>query len=297
MKSLNHKKIWSLFRGDNVLLRWCHQLLQQEIYSWAPSLSHWQRCDMLFVTKHMEGQNQPKMTGPWIHNPPLVPLQKGHEFLCARLYILLGPHHSDWQSHKVLSCQWCHPRGEKLWSTKVGIKLLFTVACWIGRVCITSCPHLLFVFNEPIDAFDAWHFNNSMAVDWVHWSCDEDTQEHSQFQFSTLFTLMIKIWWSKNMSEEREFPVQILFGSMDLLICPLFNLAALLEFRNGNKSTKLFCSHSNQNVSNILECFLSPLFWTYRTHSIFKGAAAFASQSGLPKVGIVEFFSLFLKMF
>ncbi len=113
-----------------------------------------------------------------------------------------------------------------------------------------------------------------------------------KFNLQSPFTLMIKMCWSKNIRDERESPVQILFGSMDPLICPLLNLAAFLEFGDGNNSTKLFGSRSNRSISNILErIFSSPLFRSYQpgplgTHSIRKGAATFASQFGLPKVRI-----------
>ena len=104
------------------------------------------------------------------------------------------------------------------------------------------------------------------------------------------FTLLIKMCWSKNIREERESPIQVLFGSMDPLICPLLNLAAWLEFGDAATSEKLFGSRSNRSVSNILgRVFSSSLFRAVRpgplgTHSIRKGAATFASRFGIPKV-------------
>ena len=110
------------------------------------------------------------------------------------------------------------------------------------------------------------------------------------FNLQYPFTLTIKMCWSKNIQEERESPVQMLFGSMDPLICPLLNLAAFLEFGDGSNSTKLFGSRSNRSVANSLEnIFSNPLFKPARpgplgTHSIRKGSATYASRFGLPKV-------------
>ena len=41
--------------------------------------------------------------------------------------------------------------------------------------------------------------------------------------------LSVKMNWSKNIREERDCPIQILFGAMDPLVCPLLNLAIWLE--------------------------------------------------------------------
>lgn len=102
--------------------------------------------------------------------------------------------------------------------------------------------------------------------------------------------LLVQMRWSKNIREERDSPVQMLFGSMDPLICPILNLGVFLEVGGGDSnSSKLFGGRSNQSVSFILDkIFKSNLFIRSKagplgTHSIRKGAATYASRNGLMK--------------
>jgi hypothetical protein len=44
------------------------------------------------------------------------------------------------------------------------------------------------------------------------------------------FTILGKLRWSKNISEERDAPEQIMLGSMCSSICPILNLAIYLEY-------------------------------------------------------------------
>jgi hypothetical protein len=100
-------------------------------------------------------------------------------------------------------------------------------------------------------------------------------------------TLCVKMSWSKNITEERESPTQILFGAMDPLICPLLNLAAWLEGGEDSGSL-LFCAHrSNRFVSSVIQTiFNSNLFHSMKegllgTHSVRKGAASYAARFGI----------------
>src|SRR5210317_1368118 len=52
-----------------------------------------------------------------------------------------------------------------------------------------------------------------------------DPKGHPKYDFA----LMTKVRWSKNISEERNCPDQILFGSMDDCYCLLIQLAVYLE--------------------------------------------------------------------
>ncbi len=114
------------------------------------------------------------------------------------------------------------------------------------------------------------------------------------FNLKYPFTLTIKMCWSKTIWEEREFPVQMFFGSMDPLIFPLLNLVAFLEYGDDSNSTKLFGSCSNWSIVNSLQQILSSTFFEpplptsqpgqLGTHSIQKGSATYASRVGLPKV-------------
>ena len=64
----------------------------------------------------------------------------------------------------------------------------------------------------------------------------------------------------KNFNEEREAPLQILFGLLDPLICPLLNFSTFLESEY-QEGPKLFGSCSNKSVSNILiKIFQSSFF-------------------------------------
>ena len=48
------------------------------------------------------------------------------------------------------------------------------------------------------------------------------------------FTLLCKMRWSKNITEEREAPEQVILGSMDKRLCPLLNLAVFIETKGHN---------------------------------------------------------------
>ena len=82
--------------------------------------------------------------------------------------------------------------------------------------------------------------------------------------------------------------MQIVFGVMDPLVCPLLNLAAWLE-GGDNHGLLLFGSHqTNSTVSSLLDkIFSSELFRWVRavgllgTHSIRKGAASYAACFGM----------------
>jgi len=134
------------------------------------------------------------------------------------------------------------------------------------------------------------------AVFTLQWQLIGRIDDVMQLNKSTLshnlrypYTLLVKMHWSKNIRDEREVPTQIIFGSMDPLVCPLLNLASFLEFEREGNSKKIFCDRSNRSVCNILErIFTSNLFHTMGegplgSHSIRKGAATYASRFGLPK--------------
>ena len=45
---------------------------------------------------------------------------------------------------------------------------------------------------------------------------------------------MCKVRWSKNITQERDTPEQIILGSIDIHLCPLLNLVINLETRGQN---------------------------------------------------------------
>ena len=88
-------------------------------------------------------------------------------------------------------------------------------------------------------------------------------------------TLNIKLNWFKTIREERDCPMQIVFGAMDPLVCPLLNLATWLE-GGDNHGLLLFGSYQTNSVMSSLldKIFSSELFLQVRavellgTHSI-----------------------------
>jgi Transcriptional activator of glycolytic enzymes len=109
------------------------------------------------------------------------------------------------------------------------------------------------------------------------------------------FTLICKMRWSKNITEERDAPEQIILGSMDFRICPLLNLAIYLEVtgrESGGISNDFVYGNPNDGHRVARGClkdaFESDGFKKVRqgnlgTHSIRKGSATYASRCGQSK--------------
>ncbi|KAL8019420.1 putative DNA breaking-rejoining enzyme, catalytic core, integrase-like, catalytic domain superfamily [Plasmopara halstedii] len=105
-------------------------------------------------------------------------------------------------------------------------------------------------------------------------------------------TLQCQMRWSKNISEERDAPEQILLGSMDPSICPLLNFAVYHEV-NAHAPQSAFC-FGNPDVGDrvvrrvLKSAFASKRFKSDRTgllgtHSLRKGATTYAMRSGVSK--------------
>ncbi len=108
------------------------------------------------------------------------------------------------------------------------------------------------------------------------------------------FALNIKMCWSKNIRTEQESPTQILFASMDPLICPLLHLGIFME-TVGTQAGGFLFGQSNRNTSGFLKQilksrFFTPVFQTGKlgTHSIRKGAATYASRNGITREWIQQ---------
>ena len=101
------------------------------------------------------------------------------------------------------------------------------------------------------------------------------------------FTLHIKMCWSKNIRNERQLPTQIMFASMDPIVCPLMNLVTMNEVV-GTDGDFLF-GRSNKSAAQQLKLVYSSEFFTSQQtgqvgmHSVRKGSATFASRSGCHK--------------
>ena len=159
---------------------------------------------------------------------------------------------------------------------------------WNGKSFI-CCLHLFAIFM-PMKTFGFL-----MAMLCLQWQSIGRIDDVMKLAKSTLLfnprepsTLNIKLNWSKNIREERDCPTQIVFDAMDLLVCPLLNLAILLE-GGDNHGLLLFGSYrTNSAVSSLLnKIFSSELFLQVRavgllgTHSIRKGAASYAARFGM----------------
>ncbi|KAG1689228.1 hypothetical protein DVH05_002722 [Phytophthora capsici] len=103
-------------------------------------------------------------------------------------------------------------------------------------------------------------------------------------------TLMCQLRWSKNISEERDAPEQILMGSLDPRVCVLLNLAVHVEMTTSNSEYVFGNSVDGDRVVRrfLQDKFDDAAFYKLKegnlgTHSLRKGAATYGSRSGLPK--------------
>lgn len=102
------------------------------------------------------------------------------------------------------------------------------------------------------------------------------------------YTILIKVSWSKNVSDERDPVEQIIMGSFNSLLCPLLNLALFLEtswyfesdgddsflFRNPNDGHEVARGRLRQLYGH--SNFVPKKEGLLGTHSIRKGATTYA---------------------
>ena len=70
------------------------------------------------------------------------------------------------------------------------------------------------------------------------------------------FSMNIKLMWSKNITEEREVPKQIIFGSFDHRICPIIHMAIYcfsLENKIFSSKDFIFGQFGDRNLRIILQ--------------------------------------------
>ena len=131
----------------------------------------------------------------------------------------------------------------------------------------------------------------------LQWHLIARIDDMMKFQLNNLmfnvqhpFTMLSKLRWSKNISEEREAPEQLILGSMEPLLCPILNLAIYLELRS-HDSPFVFGNpdHGARIVRATLQGALDdPRFQRMKsgkllTHSFRKGSATYASRTGAVK--------------
>lgn len=105
-------------------------------------------------------------------------------------------------------------------------------------------------------------------------------------------TILCQMRWSKNISEERDAPEQIVVGSMDPRMCPLLNLAVYIE-ATVNVARSSFLFGNPNDGDRVVRRFLADTikkseFKSLKTgklgtHSFRKGAATYATRSGVSK--------------
>ncbi|DAZ93306.1 TPA: hypothetical protein N0F65_000857 [Lagenidium giganteum] len=123
--------------------------------------------------------------------------------------------------------------------------------------------------------------------------------QNNNFSYSTAhpFVLVCQMRWSKNISEEREAPRQIVLGSMDDRLCPLLNLAVYVEISARQcESTDSFTfgngCDGDRSVRALLQRTIDNEGYTrlhqgnLGTHSIRKGPATYCARSGVSKDSI-----------
>ncbi|KAG1713439.1 hypothetical protein DVH05_001226 [Phytophthora capsici] len=105
-------------------------------------------------------------------------------------------------------------------------------------------------------------------------------------------TLLFKMRWSKNIREERDAPEQIIVGSMDPKMCALLNLVVYIESASNIGSSEFVYGNPKDGDRNVRR-FLSDMVnnqafkklksGNLGTHSLRKGAATYATRSGISK--------------
>ncbi|CAK4203199.1 unnamed protein product [Aphanomyces euteiches] len=99
--------------------------------------------------------------------------------------------------------------------------------------------------------------------------------------------------WSKNITEEREAPHQMVIGAMDDRLCPLLNLAVYIELLDLTKFDTTFLFGNGMDGDRGIRSLLSVALESSRfrklvhgnlgTHSIRKGAATYCAKCGIAK--------------
>jgi hypothetical protein len=112
------------------------------------------------------------------------------------------------------------------------------------------------------------------------------------------FALTVQMRWSKNITEERESPRQIVLGSYDERMCVLLHLAIHLELKGGDgecaQNDFLFGNGVDGDrgirfaLGGVLDSddFTAQTEGPLGTHSIRKGPATYAARCGLSKDAI-----------
>lgn len=174
---------------------------------------------------------------------------------------------------------------------------------------VESCARRPMEFDEYINAleiirkgseihpFERFRLSAVLTLQWHLIGRVDDMMKMGfldlSFNLSCPFSLICQLRWSKNITEEREAPRQIIFASKDDRMCPLLNLAVFLELcpvddlntnflfgngMDGDRSIRALLARALED-SNFRKLGGGKL----GTHSIRKGAATYCAKCGVSK--------------
>lgn len=160
--------------------------------------------------------------------------------------------------------------------------------------------NLLTFLRKGNDALRSQRLVATLAIQWQLIGRIDDMLKlkyaNFSFDFQHEFAVLVRLTWSKNITEEREAPQQQLLGSMDERLCPILNLAIYVELQAA-AAAKLdsegFVFEAHDGGCRAVRSALQKAFGldTFErlksgpvgTHSVRKGAATYGSRNGLAK--------------
>ncbi|KUF81643.1 hypothetical protein AM588_10000277 [Phytophthora nicotianae] len=179
--------------------------------------------------------------------------------------------------------------------------------CEVRREGVQSAARRPIEYGEFLNLLDQVHTGNGKgslkylvcAVLTMQWHLIARIDDMMKLKFDSFScsihhpgSLICQLRWSKNISEERDAPEQIVLGSMDPRLCALLNLAIHVEMTD-KAALSPFVFGNPQDGDRVVRRFLQDVFegtdfhklkaGNLGTHSMRKGAATYGSRTGLPK--------------
>ena len=157
-------------------------------------------------------------------------------------------------------------------------------------------------FKANISSVDSLRWSRLAAMLNFQWQLMARQDDMINLKFETVttniafpFALNCQMRWSKNITEERDSPDQVMFGSLEEYICPLLNLAQYIETctesgelltRDGHLFGGSKARSGIRRLFDVLLCdeeFHALLNGLIGNHSVRKGSATYAMRSGLSR--------------
>lgn len=142
----------------------------------------------------------------------------------------------------------------------------------------------------------AYIVSSVLALQWHICARIDDMMklQFSNFSPNTQYpsTLLMQMRWSKNIHDERDAPEQIVVGSMDPKMCALLNLAIYIESSTNAPNSEFLYGNPKDGDRAVRRCLTNMVKNTafkklktgkLGTHSLRKGAATYATRSGISK--------------